>query len=539
MNAAPKFGDWRRAAVAYLAALILLAAANRTTLAAWIRQWPLETHYYEFAVVAIAAWLLWRCRGDLASETPRPDWRALPVVTTLAAALWLAYLIDLRLAELALLIAAAIVLAWAVYGAKVARILAYPLAFLLLALPFWAYFQPTLQNLTVAATAGALRAAGVPVFVDSTYIQVPQGTVNVLTECSGSQFFQAGVTLGALYAYLAVRRAWTRIVVLASFAIVAIVGNWIRVSALIFSGRLSDIEHLNVGWGVFAVTMLPLLWFVVRLQKYDQPPAPTPLRRSHAESIASAPTLTRLAATTSIAVALLVGPAALRNGPALDGHTAVDLAPMQASSPWSGPFEAAGGWRPQLQYPDAAAHSAYRLGAHSVAMYWAYFSPQAQGHEVINDRNSMYDARDWRPRAGNGETTYKAVTLPDGTTFTVAETRLEHRDTRAERLVWHWYSVAGREVARPIYAKLAQIAGAIAGRRDAWVIVLSTDVRDIADARATLANFVQSNIAAIRSFERTQPPSPTPRIARVASKRDVATAPCCRATASLAARGLS
>ena len=93
----------------------------------------------------------------------------------------------------------------ALAGRRVAWALAFPLAFLLLAVPFGEAFLPRLMDWTADFTVGALRATGIPVYREGTFFAIPSGSWSVVEACSGLRYLIASVTVGALYAYLTYR----------------------------------------------------------------------------------------------------------------------------------------------------------------------------------------------------------------------------------------------------------------------------------------------------------------------------------------------
>jgi EpsI family protein len=87
---------------------------------------------------------------------------------------------------------------------------------------------------------------------------------------------------------------------------------------------------------------------------------------------------------------------------------------------------------------------------------------------MIGAPNEVYDGKVWQYAARGAVT----VPLPGGP-FTVIETRL-HTDGGAQRVVWHWYRVGGRDLASPLQAKLLGAAAALGfTARDSAVIALS------------------------------------------------------------------
>jgi EpsI family protein len=416
----------------------------------------------------------------------------------------LAYLLGVRIAQYVLFIASVATLLGTLLGFATLRIAAGPIAFFLLAMPIWNYFKPALQAMTVRAVALALELTGTPAFVDETYIYTPHAAILVLAACSGAQFFQAGLTLGALHAYLNFRGSLVRLSVTADFALMALVGNWIRVYALVFLPTLSADQHFVFGWALFGLMLILAFLLAARLQRYEssfQEPAAagpnTPGSGQTVTALAAQPSLARTSAVAGIATLLLIIGPVLASGPAEMSSVAVKLLPIEVRSPWSGPFHPQTGWKPSFRQFDAEVTAAYRREDREVIGYWAFYARQNQVGKVVNELNTVYNPAHWRPRGGYAGTDYGQVALQGGQTLSVVETRLESLQSSEERLVWHWYRVDGRDVVRPSQAKLAQLVGLLHRRRDAMAVVLSTDGKDLDSARIVLHEFVKTNMQAL------------------------------------------
>lgn len=492
----------RTADIAFLFALAVLVAINGEALSAWLRLWAFSGLEYGFAILGVSFWLLWRSRDRLRRQPVDPDWRRVCVLVPVALASWVAYAIDIRIAQYALFILGVAALAWTLLGPAVLRVAAGPLIFFGLALPFWNYFTPVLQAMTVRVTGFALEITGTPVFVDETYIYTPRGTFLVLAGCSGVQFFQAGVTIGALYAYLGFRSLRARAVVLLSFIAIALLANWVRVFSLAFLGALTDQQHFLFGWGIFTGLLLPAFWLAGWAHRIDEESAVTvaPSGRlpSGGRGLVPPPSRGAVIATGIIATLLLAfGPLAIYFA-APPAGAVLRLVPKPARPPWSGPYAGSGDWQPSFVQPDAQGLATYRTGAREVTAYCACYLVQRQGSKVINETNTVYDAARWRVRGGYAGTVYREVALADGATLRIIETRLENPKTGAERLAWHWYEVSGRSVAQPVRAKFAQLLGRFSGRQAAAAFVVSTDGHDVDTARLVLLSFLRSNLQALQ-----------------------------------------
>jgi EpsI family protein len=494
----PQWSAWRASGLAFAIATIALVLANRQLLVSWVMLGLHAGHESSFVIFTASGWLLWRSRVRLGALAPRPEWIATLALGLLTVAVWFAYLVDVQVAQAALFVASFGALVWALLGPAVLRVTLFPIAFLFLAVPVWNHLEPLLQTMTVRATVIALRLTGVPVYVDETYIQVPDRTVIVLARCSGVQFFHAGLIIGALSAYLNFRLLRVQAAVFGAFVAMAIIGNWVRVYALVFVGVLTGQQHFMFGWLVFACALVPAVVLSRQLQRYeDARPPRIEEQASQPQSNDGPVSAARLVAVTAAATLLVAA------GPFMAGRSAATAAsagdardPIVVRAPWFGPYAAGSAWRPAFARADAQAAKTYRLGNREVMTYWAYYAKQQQGAEVVNELNVIYDTAQWQPRGGYAGTDYQTVTSASGQAFEVIETRLQNLQSSRERLVWHWYRVGGQDVAEPWRAKLAQLRGLLANRSDASVVAVSTDADDLDEARALLHDFVLNNMAA-------------------------------------------
>src|SRR5688572_755885 len=118
-----------------------------------------DTYTSGYLIAAISLWLLWRNRGEFVAAPLPMTWRVLALLTFAGSALLWAFalragiqIVYLTLLPLLWWLCVALACGW-----RTARAAAFPLAFLLFALPVWDYAIPTLQWLTVYVVRIALR----------------------------------------------------------------------------------------------------------------------------------------------------------------------------------------------------------------------------------------------------------------------------------------------------------------------------------------------------------------------------------------------
>ena len=155
--------------------------------------WDDPNYSHGFLVPVFSAYLVWQRRAALTAEVPRGSWRAgLPVLLV-----GLALLVLGEVGAERFLAASSLVVVLAAFmllhlGPAIARRLAFPLAYLLFAIPipavaFYAIAFP-LQQLSATNAAWTLDLLGVPVMLDGNVIHLSQITLGVTEACSGIRF---------------------------------------------------------------------------------------------------------------------------------------------------------------------------------------------------------------------------------------------------------------------------------------------------------------------------------------------------------------
>jgi exosortase len=154
-------------------------------------------------------------------------------------------------------------------GAERTRAIAFPLAFLFLALPipltFTEQIHWQLRQIATAGTAAAVPWFGIPVFVEGTTLHMANGAVEVADACSGFSTLYASIAVAALTAYSAPSLG-RRLLVLLAAAPIAIAANLLRVITLVLlvvwqgSDILDTFIHPLSGMATFALALPIIFW---------------------------------------------------------------------------------------------------------------------------------------------------------------------------------------------------------------------------------------------------------------------------------------
>jgi exosortase len=155
------------------------------------------------------------------------------------------------------------------YGTRHFRLLAFPIAFLLLMVPLPAvvFNQLAFPLQLLASSAGetVLSASGIPVLREGNVLMLPTTTLEVVQACSGIRSLVSLLTLAIILGKLTEPRVWARVVLAALSLPVAIAANAARVAgtglaAEWISPQAADgFFHEFSGWVVFVVAFALLL----------------------------------------------------------------------------------------------------------------------------------------------------------------------------------------------------------------------------------------------------------------------------------------
>jgi EpsI family protein len=252
----------------------------------WGYQWfqwgnPNAENQHAPLILALSAWLLWRNLRTTGEETPgaRSSAGDAVAVGAMAAGLVLHALgfavQQARISVVALLVFAWGVLAWG-GGRKWARAAAFPLAFLVFAIPlnildsvgFW------LRLTVIKASSGLAHAVGIEVLRNGTQLLAPDGRYqyDVAAACSGVRSLMALAALSLLIGYLTFRPGWLRAVVLLLCVPFTYLGNVARIASIIFAAqwggqRWGEVAHEIMGFGVFVIVLGGILLVVEWLRR--------------------------------------------------------------------------------------------------------------------------------------------------------------------------------------------------------------------------------------------------------------------------------
>jgi len=445
-----------------------------------------ETFAHGFVILPIVLYLVWRERDELARIPTRPFYPALLGIAG-AGAMWL-------LGELASvqalahfgLVAMVPFTVWAVLGTRMAKALAFPLAFLFFAVPFGDFLVPTFIDWTADFTIAALRFSGIPVYREGNYFQIPSGAWSVVEACSGVRYLIASFVVGCLYAYLTYRSLKKRLIFIGVSILVPIVANWLRAYMIVMLGHLSGnqlatgTDHIIYGWLFFGVVMALVFWVGARWREDTPSPgastapaeAPTPAARGGSLLAASLAALLLIALWKPVYAIV----------DSRDRSDAVLLAPIPSAQGWTASAGRLAPWRPHWVNATREASQVFTKDGAPVGLYVGYYRNQTQQAELVTWQNQLVLPEDDRwARSASGT---REVAL-GATPVRVRAVELTANRTGTRLLAWQWYWVDGHLTASDHLAKAYLAAAKLFGRHDdSAVIVVYAPMADARDGHA-------------------------------------------------------
>lgn len=492
--------DLARTLPRWLPGALLLAALlwlMRDTAGAMVEIWyRSETFTHAFLVPPIVLWLAWRQRAVLAATASAPvPWLLLPMLLVCFGWL-LGHLAAVAALSQFALVTLIVLSVPALLGWAVARVLAFPLAFLYFSVPFGEFTQPLLMEWTADFTVAALRASGVPVYREGLNFVIPSGRWSVVEACSGVRYLIASFMVGTLFAYLNYRSLRRRLVFIGVAILVPIVANWLRAYMIVMIGHLSGnklavgVDHLVYGWVFFGI-VIGLMFFVgARWTEHDDDGA--------AAAAAPAPAH-RSGWAVAAAVAVLVAGTQLwaRQLDLRESAAPPRLVLPAPAAPWTADDEALP-WTPGYVNPSTIAQAAYRGPAQRVWLWVGYYRDQSADRKLVTSLHRWSGERDDGWSIASSSLASPGAPLP---AFRAAE--LQRRallnTTGGQRLrVWRITWTGKGWTTSDAQAKAWQALNRLFGHSDdGAVLLLATPAG--ADADAVLTEFARLHLPAIDS----------------------------------------
>jgi exosortase A len=489
---------WLLIAAALLAPFLFYVDTAQSIVSIWNSS---ETFAHGYIILPISLWLIWRRREIFSEMPPTPFWPALLLLLACGFAWLLAELGGVQVVRQYAFVAMIPLAALAMLGLRISLALAFPLVFLLFAVPFGEIFIDPLINITADFTVAALHLTGIPVLREGNNFSIPSGSWSVVEACSGVRYLIASLTLGSLYAYLTYRSHLRRLLFILLAIIVPILANGLRAYMIVMIGHLSGmklavgVDHLIYGWAFFGLVMFLMFW----LGSYWREDLQTlPAKNLAHKQIAPQARQTSPARLFTIAFGTIVGIAIWPSYANYIEKTSFNPAPAKLNSfesSWqeAPPFTK---WSPYYSPGNAELHRFYQRDQQKVGIAVNYYRNQHQGSELISSANRLVLNEDpiWNR---------VSISVRDETalnrTLSVRETRIS--GASGAFVVWHWYWINGNATVSDYAGKLLQAKSKLLMQGDDGVsmMVFAPYAEQPDEARSILRGFLADNLVALET----------------------------------------
>lgn len=470
-------------------ALLLLFAFTPT----WAYLWSMweQVQHGDYAhgllVVVISAWIFYQQRDQRIALHSAPWEIGLATIgLTLASLMWaVSQLMGIRLIENLALYSIVLGSVFALWGWRGLIQSALPLLFLLLALPVWSPVLPLLQSIAAQFSFVILKVFPFEVIKEGAYITVPAGQFLVAEGCSGLRYLLAALCFAGFFVFLEKLDLKRAVLFTALAAGSAVLANTIRIVIVILVGNATAMQHpwvhdhMMMGWGVFAVMLVPVFYLGNRLAIASEK---AHLRQ---ESIASSHQQVRSFSSNTSRIFLLsivivsgvsAGPIAMRGLQFYEAQYVVsntdNLQLPIVVGDWRSNQKLRYSTSYQLgtlyQHADKVLTAQYSRNivdrAQAITWYQAIYLTQSDEKEMVNVENFFFDETRWQ--AQREET----VSLENGATVKEVIVTSQHRH---DVMLWAWYTANEQASASGLRTKINELIARLKGKQDSRANVIS------------------------------------------------------------------
>lgn len=346
-----------------------------------------KTYEHGFLIIPISLWVAWLQRHHFMAQPQRIAW--LPIfLLPLPNLLWLiGYAADLALFEHVAAVTSFQLILWALLGTPRAKVMWFPIAYLVFCIPFGEELIAPLQQITATLAIFFLQLAKIPALHEGLSITIPNGHFYVAEACSGIRFLISSLALGCLFAYFQFTKVWKRIAFIGFSFIFPIIANGIRAAGIIMIGYYTDMahatgaDHLIYGWVFFSIIIFCI--FLVANRFAD--PLPNPVKLSAAPPVFNVPTTKAVGLIT----VLLLSFALWGKSIALSEEDVLTTPPMLSDS------QPANDTTWGITFPNASKTQLAANTAMDTYFYTARYSLRQQKGELISSENRLFDKDVW------------------------------------------------------------------------------------------------------------------------------------------------
>ncbi len=495
---------WRLPLIATGGLIVLLLLIYYPTTASLIHIWnSSETFTHGYLILPISIWLVWHNRTHFYHLTPTVNYSAIPFVLA-ASFVWLvAYFIDVNVIQQLAMVSIIPLIVFSVMGWQVTKVAAFPLFFLIFAVPMGEGLVPVLIEFTADFTVAMVQMTGIPIYREGTFFQLPTGNWSVVEACSGVRYLIASMTLGFLYAYLNYQSPYRRAAFILAAIIVPIIANGLRAFMIVMIGHFSGmklavgVDHLIYGWVFFGI-VIAIMFYVGSFWREDEPEIEEPKNGAKKNNVSGADGKSILVVSFVLLVVASLLPLKGYTDKVEITETSVVM-PSPKISGWEKTDSLISEWTPRYKNTDVSIGQNYSQNGASVDLYVGYYIAQREGAQLVTSTNVLTEEQESWQNIGQSSV---ELTLPSGM-IQVPLARIRSGDS--EILVAYFYFLGGKAITNDYVAKLTEAKNRLfGGDRSASIVAVSSALSEsreetISRIQAFIQNADNSIFQAIES----------------------------------------
>jgi exosortase A len=446
-----------------------------------IRIWYIsEIFSHGFFIIPGSLYLIWRERNKLTQLRLKPNYWLLPFLVV-----FLVLGVFGRVGGIQVFthISAFTVLPLAIWfcvGNAIAKVIWFPLCFMLFSIPIGEELVPYLQKITADMAIFLLSLTTVPSFNTGLYIEIPQGKFVVAEACSGIRFFIGSLVFGAVYSHFSYHSFKRKLVFMLLAIVVPIFANALRVFCIVLIGYFVDMkyasgaDHLIYGWVFFGIVLFLLVIVGESFREKNEQPVSTvqtvnPIRAN----------LPHSAGFTLLGLFMLVlvwqkivlpdgdSVKSVMNRSALEDitYTKQNSNRLAWSPIFKGEADIFRGYLKQNPHGDLSDLS-------NIELVLAWYPENRDGAELVSSSNALYD-KDYWSKVG-AESVFVSVhgEKKPGQLLSIVTSR------GGQRFVLSWYQLPDKILRSPIKTKLFQSADVLFGGDGAGALIMLSSTYD-------------------------------------------------------------
>ncbi len=471
-----------------------------------------EEYSYGYFVPIISAFLIWQKADVLREHRLQGQWGGLALIALALLLLAAGHLSAIRLIGQYGFVVAVFGVAVCAIGWRGTRLIAVPLAFLVLMIPLPQFLllelSHQLQLVSSQWGVSLIRLFGISVHLEGNVIDLGTMKLQVVEACSGLRYLFPLMVLGLLAAYFFHGAWWKRAVIVLSTVPLTIVINSLRIGLIgvtveywgreMAEGILHDFE----GWFMFMICLALLVGEMALLARWGRngqplrtvfgmdPPTPLAPGTAVAKRPAPAPAWAAAGALAAVCLTLLVAPEREQSPPARQSFAAF---PMALPGGWQGQGERIEADVLAILALDDYHMANYRRGDEPpVNFYTAYYASQSGGGSTHSPRTCL-------PGGGWVMTDLKTVEVPlpaaaGAPPAPLRVNRVVIQQGESRQLVYYWFRGRGRELTDEFEVKWFILSDGITmNRSDGALVRLITPLardEDMQGADRRLTDFL-------------------------------------------------